>query len=311
MFKGIMSFFKKDELKNWSKEEKSSLLRIVYDVYNADNNFSELEEKEFRENLSKLKLSWKEDISGINLDTAMDILKKDPLKMEIVYSHIARGVYSDGLYDFKEQEYIKNLALKYDLSLSKLESSIVLEKKRRVDSLDLEKLEEELLDSIDNKDISDYIPRTINRYKKYSYENLNHFMGYIKDSQNTWTENELATMLKLVFDIYQVDSFSPEETHNFQTIVNKLKIPSSTIFTMDIKSELPNILRSENKTNVLNLLIANAIMSDNIFSEEEKNLIHTYTLKYNLDEENILQKINLLKENLINKNELSAIFEML
>ena len=311
MFKLIMSFFKKDELKNWSKEEKSSLLRIVYEVYNADHNFSEKEEIEFKEILSKLKLSWKEDISGINLDTAMEILKKDTQKMEIVYTYIARGVYSDGLYDFKEQEFIKKLALKYGLSLSKLENSIVSEKTKRVESLDLEELEEELLDSIDNKDISNYIPGTITRYKKNSYENLNQFIGYIDSSKNSWTENELATLLKIVFDIYQVDSFVSEETQKFQSIVNKLKIPHTLILTTNIETVLPNILSSDEKTNVLNLLIANAIMSDNKFYDDEKNLIHKFTQKYNLNEKDILDKINQINENSNNKKEFSEILEML
>jgi len=282
MFEIIKSFFKKDELKDWSKEEKSCLFRIIYEVYNADQNFSELEVIEFKKNLSKLKLSWKEDISGINLDAAIELLKKDPQKMEIVYTYIARSVYSDGLYDFKEQEFIKNLAVRYELSLSKIEASIVSEKAKRLEKLDLEELEEELLDSIDSKDISDYIPRTITRYKKNSYENLNEFMGYIESSKNKWTENELAILLKIVFDIYQVDSFVPEETQKFQSIVNKLKISQIVINAINYETVLPSILSSNEKTNALNLLIANAIMSDEKFSDEERNLVQTFSQKYKL-----------------------------
>ena len=104
----------------WRKEEKKALLKITYEIYNIDCDFSSEEKEDFNKYIKKFDLEVNEVIF-INLKDAISILKKDSKKLEITYEWIAEAIYKDGVFDEKER-------LEDEFGLSKEKMDEYLEK---------------------------------------------------------------------------------------------------------------------------------------------------------------------------------------
>jgi len=98
----------------WSQEEKEALLRIIYEIYTCDYTFSPYEVKDFKKKLNVLGCDMKR-VKRLNLDEAIDILKKNKLKKELIYIIIAEAIFKDEDYDSIEREYIDRFVKKYDI----------------------------------------------------------------------------------------------------------------------------------------------------------------------------------------------------
>ncbi|MFP4364813.1 MAG: hypothetical protein ACLFR1_13205 [Spirochaetia bacterium] len=109
--------------KFWTKPERVALLRILYEAYNADGIFKIEEQREFYRHAFNL-LATKEDMEEMDLDQAIQIMKRSPAKMKIVYLWIADAIVSDNEFNAEENAFVHSLEEKYGLDHKRLFKNI-------------------------------------------------------------------------------------------------------------------------------------------------------------------------------------------
>lgn len=112
----------KFEIRQWPMRERVSLFRVLLEVYHSDGEFSENEREEFRS--SMLGTGVSEDDISVDFSEAIAELKKDAKKMELVRFWVAAAIFDDDDYDKKEQAFIKEIIIKYDLNEQALKGTI-------------------------------------------------------------------------------------------------------------------------------------------------------------------------------------------
>lgn len=110
-------------LKFWSFEEREALLKVLYEIYNSDHEFSSNEVDDFNKKLESLGVTV-EQINQLPLDKAVDILQKDKLKHDHIYFVLAEAIFKDMDYDDIEKSYIQKIVEKYNLNESHLKEKI-------------------------------------------------------------------------------------------------------------------------------------------------------------------------------------------
>ena len=112
----------KFEIRQWPMPERVSLFRVLLEVYHSDGEFSENEREAFRS--SMLGTGVSEDDVSVDFSEAIAELKKDAKKMELVRFWVAASIFDDDDYDKKEQAFIKEIIIKYDLNEQALKGTI-------------------------------------------------------------------------------------------------------------------------------------------------------------------------------------------
>jgi len=107
----------------WEKPEKISLMRIIYEVYNMDGQFSDDEKDNFARYNRSLALSESEVVT-YDLKTAFGVLKQNPRHMDLAYIWIANALFIDGEFSDVERKKLEALETKYDLSSEKIDHHI-------------------------------------------------------------------------------------------------------------------------------------------------------------------------------------------
>jgi hypothetical protein len=110
-------------LKFWAPEEKEALLKILYEIYNCDHDFSAAEVADFNSRLASMHVDM-DHLRSVSLSEAVKILHKDKLKKDIVYTIIADAVFKDEDYDSFEKAFIEKFIRKYDISEDRLKEKI-------------------------------------------------------------------------------------------------------------------------------------------------------------------------------------------
>lgn len=132
----IISYFNelvdKFKIRSWSEADKSNLFRVLLEVYHSDGVYSEDEQKDFTTRISGLGLDL-DKIEAINFEHAINSLKSDTARMEIIYFWIASAVFSDEDYDKTERAFIDDTIVKYQLDGTKLKSTIKEIRDQKID----------------------------------------------------------------------------------------------------------------------------------------------------------------------------------
>jgi len=110
-------------LKFWSQEEKEALLKILYEIYNIDHEFSIEEVKHFNDKLNAINVD-SDRIKTLPLKDAVKILQTDKLKKDLIYIVLAEAIFKDEDYDMMERSYIEKIIQEYDIDEKKLKGKI-------------------------------------------------------------------------------------------------------------------------------------------------------------------------------------------
>ncbi|MCB1144815.1 MAG: TerB family tellurite resistance protein [Leptospiraceae bacterium] len=297
MFDQILEYFKKKPTSNWTKQEKTALLRLVYEIYNSDKDFSEKEEEDFTRQLNEMGLNWRDDISKIQLEEATSLLKNDPKKLKIAYGYLAHAVLADGTIAQGELDFLKNLSGKFGFSISEIEALIYEDRDKEIKKLKNPKdLEKNLLDLIEKADLSKYQPPSLHPNTITISEALSIFHQNAARFKSNWDRSELLTLMKLIFDIYTADHFIEVEQREFQKLLSEFQLSDSEVATTDLKVGLESFQKQHGGFDLVHYLVAHAIMFDNRYTSEEKVLLNDYSEKYGLSLQTIESHIDSLKK---------------
>ena len=121
-------------LKFWSHEEKVALLKLLYEIYNSDHDFSEEEVQDFNKRLAALDVDM-DQISKLSVDNAVEILQSDKLKHDLIYIVLAEAVFKDEDYDDIEKEYMKKFVDKYNIDENRLKEKMNESKNRKIEHI--------------------------------------------------------------------------------------------------------------------------------------------------------------------------------
>ena len=121
-------------LKFWSHEEKEALLKVLFEIYNSDHDFSKNEVQDFNKRLAALDVNM-DQISQLPLDNAVEILQSDKLKHDLIYIVLAEAVFKDEDYDDIEKEYMKKFVDKYNIDESRLKEKMNESKNRKIEHI--------------------------------------------------------------------------------------------------------------------------------------------------------------------------------
>ncbi|MEM7184827.1 MAG: hypothetical protein AAF518_28285 [Spirochaetota bacterium] len=116
-------FIDKISIRFWDRDEKRALLKLVYEIYNIDCEFSVEEKKNFDEYIQKFELEINEVIF-MNLGDAISFLKKDEKKLIVAYEWIAEAIYKDGIFNDKEEKFVQKLQNEYGLSGERIQDHL-------------------------------------------------------------------------------------------------------------------------------------------------------------------------------------------
>lgn len=108
-------------LKFWKEEEKLALAKLMYEIYRVDGQFGPQETEHFHSFFDEEDESR---LSSLSLKDAVETLKSDPDKMDLVYILIIDALFADSDYDKVEQAFVDQLVDKYGLSKQKLTEEI-------------------------------------------------------------------------------------------------------------------------------------------------------------------------------------------
>lgn len=119
----ILEYFEEIKLsfvtRNWSNEDKLTITKLIHRIYNSDAVFTSEESKHYQSLLDNLNVSI-DALVNFDVVNGMDNLKKDPDKMEYVYSWIGDAILRDGNFLSEEKEFVKDFAKKFGLSEEKI-----------------------------------------------------------------------------------------------------------------------------------------------------------------------------------------------
>ena len=119
----LSDFIDKVSIRFWDRDEKRALLKLVYEIYNIDCEFSVEEKKDFDEYIQKFELEINEVIF-MNLGDAISFLKKDEKKLTVAYEWIAEAIYKDGIFNDKEEKFVQKLQNEYGLSGERIQEHL-------------------------------------------------------------------------------------------------------------------------------------------------------------------------------------------
>ena len=128
-------------LKFWSHEEKVALLKLLYEIYNSDHDFSEEEVQDFNKRLAALDVDM-DQINKLSVDNAVEILQSDKLKHDLIYIVLAEAVFKDEDYDDIEKEYMKKFVEKYNIDENRLKEKMNESKNRKIEHIMRDWIEE-------------------------------------------------------------------------------------------------------------------------------------------------------------------------
>lgn len=122
----------KFKILRWAKTDRENLFRILLEIYNADGTYSEEEKADFKRRSQGIGIE-EEEIKQIALQKAIDALKPDAPKMELVHFWIASALFADEDFDKVEQSFIDGIITKYSLNEQRLREIIKTIQDKKID----------------------------------------------------------------------------------------------------------------------------------------------------------------------------------
>ena len=123
LLKKVIHSIDRLSVKLWNTEDKTALLKIAYEIYNADNAFSEAEKAEFHKYAKFLGVS-DGPVMSLSLGEAFELLKKDSKKIHLAYLWIAHAVFADESFTTPEKQTLDNWVKNYHLDAQLISAQI-------------------------------------------------------------------------------------------------------------------------------------------------------------------------------------------
>ncbi|HOY30766.1 MAG TPA: hypothetical protein PKW80_02695 [Bacteroidales bacterium] len=123
----------KFKILGWAKADRENLFRILLEIYHADGAYSDEEKADFKRRSLGFGIEEKE-ISQIDFQKAIEALKTDVPKMEIVHFWIASTLFADDDFDKTEQSFLDGIITKYHLNEKRLTEIIKSIQQKKMDN---------------------------------------------------------------------------------------------------------------------------------------------------------------------------------
>ena len=107
----------------WGQEDRKKLFRVLQEIYEVDEVYSESERKEFANIIAGIDLDENE-IKHMDFQKSLHALHSDESKREILYFWIATALYSDDDFDDREKAFVEKMIPKYELDEAKFRATL-------------------------------------------------------------------------------------------------------------------------------------------------------------------------------------------
>ncbi len=107
----------------WPSEARQALTRVLYEVYNADGDFSEDEQAEFQAFVRRLKTD-PDALHALDLQAAFHLLTEDPARQRVTYAWIAAALFANRAYKPSERAFVDRIIQRYGLDEALLKAEI-------------------------------------------------------------------------------------------------------------------------------------------------------------------------------------------
>ncbi len=123
----ILEYFddliEKFKIGTWKEEDRKKLFRVLQEVYEVDDVYSESERKEFANIVSGIDIDETE-IKHMDFQESLHTLHSDESKRDILYFWIATALYSDDDFDDREKIFVEKIIPKYELDEAKFRAAL-------------------------------------------------------------------------------------------------------------------------------------------------------------------------------------------
>lgn len=116
----------------WNQETRDALGRVLWEVYNADGQFTPLERSDFDAFLSRIGADAAQ-VRSRDLGKSLALLEKDPVHRRVTHVWIAHALFVDGSYNAAEKSFVDRIISKYAIDGDSLRAEIKATQSRKIE----------------------------------------------------------------------------------------------------------------------------------------------------------------------------------